>query len=708
MLGRNCRRMILAAIVIAGGLQMAQAGQTVDATLNGLQIEFDSASGGIVHMSYPGPGTLLEAEPGDASLIDVAHPVPEFDPLRLASRFSTGARIDVAPGCVTVVWPRLGASREKWNTSDGAVSATVRLRAMPDGRSILMTCEVDNQSSRPVRQVLFPDFRGLLPIGGEDNTNLRSCGFNSTPFRDLKPIEARKREFYATDTGGFAAEYKSGGIFNPMWVRWLDFGSLRGGFSIFPRQWGWDPATVVRLHHSETTNTLRLMHVNDALIEPGQTWHSCEYVLTPHAAGWAKGIEVYRDWVRAHMQRKHEMPRRIREALGFRTIWMTEGWPDDPKDANFTFADLPALARETHEHGLAEMVMWSWCRGFRLPLPAPMAHLGTAQDMATAAEQCKREGAELVPFVSVIQGDKDTAARYGLTASASSGWTQHSETVPRLNPPYSSLYACAQIGPTNPKWEDEVLTSIQHLLDLGGVTSISWDQFWTENKDKNMLAFATTIRSLLHSKDPEASFSGEELWGMEFDCELLDYTWNWQDCNCQAFISAFPAPRINCNIDSDPAATKRAFMDNKFLAAFPRKPGKSNGSDWIRNHPELSAALKQCAALRKQFLPYFTDGYLIGECVLDQPCPDAYVSAYVLPDRLLVFALNQSPRRTVQLDTNLRAWLPSQDHKWTLRRYSADGRTQEDRQISQSLQRLSVPRLGANEIAVFEVIAAAR
>ena len=36
-------------------------------------------------------------------------------------------------------------------------------------------------------------------------------------------------------------------MFASMWARWLDLGGLNGGFSLFPRRWGWDPRTTTVL-----------------------------------------------------------------------------------------------------------------------------------------------------------------------------------------------------------------------------------------------------------------------------------------------------------------------------------------------------------------------------------------------------------------------------------------------------------------------------
>ena len=106
----------------------AQPPGTVEADLNGLKVVFDPKSGSLRRLAYPGVGAMLEAAPGRGSLIDLAYPVPDFEPLRLAPRFSEAAEVRVSERAVEVTWKELGPSRNF--TLEGRVAATVRLRRM--------------------------------------------------------------------------------------------------------------------------------------------------------------------------------------------------------------------------------------------------------------------------------------------------------------------------------------------------------------------------------------------------------------------------------------------------------------------------------------------------------------------------------------------------------------------------------------------------
>ncbi|MBI2298657.1 MAG: hypothetical protein HYU66_06845, partial [Armatimonadetes bacterium] len=395
----------------------------------------------------------------------------------------------------------------------------------------------------------------------------------------------------------------------------------------------------------------------------------------PHRSGWAKGIEPYREWARQHIQRVQPVPERVRRGLGFRTAWLCQNQPGDPAgDAIWKFSDLPALAREAKEHGLTEMVLWGTHPGFSLPTPKPFPHLGTEEDLAHAVAECRAMGVDVAPFISVLQANRATGPRYGLTVPESGGWTYHTELLPRFNPPYAGNYACAQVDTANPTWQADVLAYCQHLVDLG-IPSLSWDQFFSEQREPNIDTLCAQIRAYARQKDPESVFSGEELFNIEVDCNYLDHTWNWGGyLDCQAYTSVFAAPRRNLNVNRSVWEVKRGFLDGFFLNVWPSVPGGVNGSARIGDVPELSRALKQCAALHAQFVDYFADGTFIGGCVLTEPCPGVHLTARILPGRMLVLFTNEGADGPVTFKYDLAPWIASAAGQYGVRTYDAEGR----------------------------------
>lgn len=669
---------ILSVFVPAMGASM-NAGEVYKFTLNGVHITLDLKTGSILQLYSSEMGTVLEAIPGRASIIDLAYPVKQFEPLRLASRFSENAKIEQSPKSVTISWEKLGASRKI--DLEGQVSASVRFRAAEDNRSVIITCVIKNQSAYNIPQVMFPDLLGLVPFVGEDHTHFRTAAFEVAPFNILKPNDETV-PFYATGLlhhGNGWVEYKSGKYrsFSEKLVDWFDFGGVNRGFSLFARRWEpEDPHASIMLHRSEIDGKIRLLFAHSLKIAPGEEWHSDAYWLTPHQHGWAEGIEPFRAWVKKNWTRKYPLPEHIKNGMGFRTVWMANGLAEDSLDAIYCYNDLPRLAKESKEHGLDEMVIWFWCPYLQLPVKT-LDYLGTEQELLDAVAECKRLGVNVNLFISVLYLANPTASRYGWTPTKEASWTYHPELIPEFNPPYASWNWSVLAEQNDQKWQDDVFASFKKFIDLG-LTSFVWDVFSAAPVKPNLYDLTTRIRDAAFARGPQAVFAGEGGCDIGQDYKYLDYTWNWNwnwptYKDFRAFTSVFPAPRLNVNIDNSAKVVKFCFADNAYMNIMPSTPDGINASDLIVNHPAVSQALQQCAQLRQQFLPYFENGKLIGNCILSEECEAAHVSAYVLPDRVLMILINSGDERAIRFTSNPAFWLKSATGKYTVNIYNSNG-----------------------------------
>ena len=253
-------------------------------------------------------------------------------------------------------------------------------------------------------------------------------------------------------------------------------------------------------------------------------------------------------------------------------------------------------------------------------------------------------------------------------------------------------------------WQDEVLAGCKRLIDEG-VPSICWDVYMTRKEEPNLYSLTRKIRVLAKQKNPESSFGGEASNNMEIESEYLDYTWNWVPdyVDCRAFTSAFVSPRFNININHSVPDAVLGFMDNLFLNIMPRKtPYGVNGAGTIEQYPEFSKTLKQCADRRRQFLGYFTDGTLIGECLLSQDCPQAHVSAYVQPGKALLLVLNQSDRRAVPFQCDLASWIKPPSGRYQIDCYDMDGNLLKTVETTADWHG-ATQELEKNQIAIFEI-----
>lgn len=693
------------------------SGESVEFVLNGLKITIDKKSGSILGLEYPGPGKILEASPEYSGLVDVAYPLPEFEPLRLASEYSKNARIEKKGNSVTISWENLGPSREKFQLS-GKVSATVWIKALPDGRSISLKCRIENQSDRAVGQVLFPDLHGLLPVNGREGTYLRTAGFIRKPFVDVEmtkypefyPLDDKTRAIDIRDT----YEYIGGRAFgngDEMIGRWLDYGGLKGGISMFPKLWAGTRPTVVRIFRLEKDPNVRLIQVHNDSVKIGASWESPEYILTAHQSGWAMGIEPYKQFVDSNVHRLFPLPEHVRNDLGFRTVIMGSRNPEDTeKDADFKFTDLPMIAKECKENGLNEMVVWAWRQQFVLPGPPPYADLGTSEQLAAAIKECNKIGVNVSLWESIASLGKPTATDWGYKLGPH-GWTYHPETIPRFNPYYATGKATVRARNNDMRWQNGVLNEIKVLYNTY-THSVTWDEGHpgTEVLFRQFLPW-------VKKTDPKATFSAEITGSVETMADYLDYTWNWElgsffhggmreYRDMRAFNATFPAPRPNYNINRNAQDIKYAFMDNSFVNLMPSRPDRSNATGLLSNYPELGVVLKQCAKVRAQFLDYFTKGQLIGECLLKEECPGTHVNAYVLPDRVLLMIMNTAgTSREVNFKIDLAPWLKSGNGNYEVKSYDQFGTKFGDTETIRSVWSGVTQPMRTMDFSVYEIIA---
>jgi len=202
--------------------------------MNGMDLWFDRQSGSLEYLSSPATGVLLEGTQERSCLLDVAYPTSAFTPLRLASRFSK-AQVVQEGNTLTVGWETLGPSRSNFPLPEGHVSARVTVRPAQDGRTVILSCQIENYSNAPIPQVLFPDLLGLTPSNGVGGTELRLARGVVHPFTiPFRPPDSAPPYYDRVGWKEYPAER---GYYSQNALRWLDFGGLGGGLSVFQRKW---------------------------------------------------------------------------------------------------------------------------------------------------------------------------------------------------------------------------------------------------------------------------------------------------------------------------------------------------------------------------------------------------------------------------------------------------------------------------------------
>jgi hypothetical protein len=694
-------------------------------TLNGLELEVSERTGGLTSVKFDNVGMLLRQTEESASLLTMRYPVKGFIPLMLESRLSQ-AHVLRADDRLSITWERLIGNRSNIELPPGRVRATVTLRAAPDARSVILRARVENHSQGDITELLFPDLSGLRPIDEPELMELRMALGAINPLAGPVFPEGRTPAYYEA----WWDEYQSGGGYNRNALRWMDYGSLKGGFGLFEKAWLLAPRANILMHRDEADpDELRIVLQHSVKVRPGEVWESQEHWLTPHVGGWANGIQPFRDYVRAvNPPRTVPVPKRVREGVGFQTIWMMQNLECDPRYATFRFSDFGRIARDAKAHGISEIVVWGWCNYMTFPITLKEG-IGSVDDMIAGIRDAREAGVNISLFVSLKEISDQYAKKYGLKPDSSRPWSYHPEMIPVMLPDDAGS-GLIEVPSYNVPWQKDVFAALTGFISKG-VTSFGWDVY-NDNGGTALVDLIHRIREKI-PREADGSFCGEVIESFEKATQVLDYTWLWDDfADAGPYTATLGYPRINANIQSSARVTKMAFADNLYINAFPKWPNQPNGTKLIGEEPELSAALREVALLRSHFLEYFTDGDYLGESVLVRPVerfvrtqcgqalsyhpthrgsdleyPPVMVRGYRLAGRLLIIVLNNEERsRQVTIECNLPMWLPGVK---TCRIKAYNGRAEESQ--------ASVWKAGENwsgrmgylrplELAFFEISAA--
>jgi len=705
---------------------------SIDIDLNGNKLVLDDLTGGILSLQEKEGTTLIDTCSNHSGIIDVACPLPNYGPLRLASRFSKVANIVVSDNSVHISYNSLSPSRTDLGYT-GEVSVLIKISEHPDGKSLVFEAEVDNQSDYHIPQVLFPDFMGLVAVSGHEHTWFRQGGVKVRPFIELG----------GTPTAGVHQFWKGGWweCFLPgkgWWGgttlgRWSHFGSLRAGLGVFDESWYPDPEHAVLLRVYESTGKCRMcfsremqnwkqldgkIQTNPALvINPGAQWKSASFVVTPHAGGWPHGITTYRKHVQSHDNDVAVPAKHVQDEIGFRTVFMAETQEYAPQYCEYKWNDLPKVAAECKEHGISEINSWGGLKGFSLPMQL-IETIGTKEEFGKSVDECRKLGVNVSLIISVVTCDPETSLRFGGSGKQSEGWNYHTQLIPAMNPGYFTSLAGDPMDTCNQAWQDAVLESIDSLREIAPI-SICWDQLFFSKGQRDLTYVIREILKKTCEKDPLCTFSAESFTWLEMESRYVHYTWNWRSdsiflCDDTSHrtadyaapaLSVWKAPRLNLNVETDRIRIIKGFTDNFYLNFMMRKPDKIWGSANFHDYPETSELVKKLSLLRKKFLRYFKEGINLGDGVMADDYTVLHTSAYLLPDSLLFFVLNNTNKvqRSVKLGINIDRWMKCHEYGFEILQYDIDANCVIRKFIESVDWRNQIDIIESGELIIFEI-----
>lgn len=638
--------------------------------LNGCEFVFESETGALLSMKTEGVTPMIENGKG---LFDLAWPVHlEYDIQRANPTASYGQNppsFEYDGESLIITYDKVPYTMpcddvEEYN---GGVSAKITLKALEDKKSVSMRLQIKNNSKAPVVQVLFPDMNGIVPTHDEEHEKLTMMGGFMHPFTKLKNTPKSRETFFAWTPTTAGLFKHAGGLQQKEFIgRWYDMGSRKGGFSMFRKHWGWGPDDMSHMGYGEQlwikldnkTGKLRLASIRDTDVKAGEEYDSGEYVITLHRGDWMRGIGAYKEYAKSNIKRVVPVPARAREMMGFRTIFMSNGYPKHPTDYSWKYDDFETIADDMIEHGLYDLNVWGQFN-WNLPFGKHRfySEWGGFDNWKMNADKIREKGITITPLVSWISAWEETARHLNIEKRSGS-WAETPQAIPMFAAPYCDRWGCFQMHDhSNEQWKQEIREGLRFLRDECGCVDICWDQYVLgDNCDDSIHEIINEYRLETEKLYPGAVFSSESTLYYESDVDNTDFTWNWiywkPNLDYRPYLHVIETLRPNMNVDSTPEYVKYIFMDNLMMNVYPSRPEEYNGGALIKEYPEFSEAVKTCSLLRKAYLSYFTEGTMVADCVLSEDS-DCRVTGYHKEneDKMLLIAFKfESGESKISLD----------------------------------------------------------
>lgn len=641
--------------------------ETISYTLNGTTFVLDKDTGVLMEMSIPGVAPFQKMrEDGKAiGLVDLAWPVHyEYETLRAnptakvhpcAPRFESGA------DHLNIIYDEMPQSYETPEIEDilkGRICVRIELRALEDGKSISLRCVVKNNSRAAVEQIVFPNFDSLTPTDTKDNAKLTMTGGVINPYTYICPRGLRGAYYsYNMRTTGLMLT-PTGMQTGYMIGRWYDWGSFKGGFSMYRKHWGWDKenpeqmgeADPTYLRYDEDLDQFRLAGVHNVSVKPGETFDTGLYIMTPHTGCWIFGIGPFKEWYAGNVHRDVPTSRHSREMLGYQALTLTN-YHRDPLENFCRYDYMPVLAADNAEHGITGMLVMKPFY-YTLPLTKDCFYdtWGGLDAWKENVRKCRELGVTVVPIVSWLSLWGETCDNYH-ESRRSGDWAYSLNLLPNYGAKYAKKWACWQLWEQKkqPRWRKDVLDGMRFVRDEADCPDICWDQYVLGSEsDAELHDLVHEYRVETHEKYPDAIWGGESTLFFEAEADNMDHMFNglarrgdrW-DWDLRPFMylqrDMRPCITVDCK---NPQDARYALMDNALL--FVSLPVNGRGEDLrISKYPEVSSAVKACRRIHDRYLDYFLDGIELGDSVLMKDCAGAYVNAYCKDGKLLIFVMKE-------------------------------------------------------------------
>jgi len=419
------------------------------------------------------------------------------------------------------------------------VSAVVNIKV--EEEEIFFTLKIENRSSAPITEVMFPMIGGWSGIDGKEKDKMIIGGGIEFDPHSLpkKPVHftymrIHQRAFFTYPTG--------------LYLPWIDISSLGGGISYInytekPRNGG---VFVENLAGYKPGTQIAFGWTHWPLIKRDKQWTSPTIGISVHSGRWYKTADKYNKWTSKWFSSPPTL-KNTRSCIGFQNVFLRSFDGSPIRHLN----TIPEIARDGRKYGVNHLCIWDFMTLGNYTKHADFDLLDyTVEEreiLKKGIHQARKEGTDvsalinfrLVNSVSTLyktQAYKEVIRNFdgSLRQENYPGSLYHAESKPYHFGPVSYV-----LSTRSKSFRERVLRQTRKYLSLG-YNSMFFDQPFETFPDYGHMNYKNSspddvyeqtvkllseVRKILHRNNPNSIMIGE--YGEIFASQFIDVWMFW-------------------------------------------------------------------------------------------------------------------------------------------------------------------------------------
>lgn len=505
------------------------------------------------------------------------------------------------------------------------------LTAEKKNGAVFYAANMENRSKVRINELQFPLFQ-VEKLGGEleDDVLVMSRGLGQKVKNPHADAMNRHTEYMAADYDGVLRMIEYPGEIT---MPWLGFETGEHYFYIGAHFKEWRKFCLITGCEPRNSNDKYFLVgvATYPVVEPGETVCYEGFTTALFEKDWRKGVDYYRAWAESSWLKPLEKKESVKQLMGWQRIIMKHQYGQ----IYHKYDDLPRLYREGAKYGINMILLFAWWEeGMDAGYPnyRPDERMGGAEKLTKAIREINEMGGRVILYANGHLIDlatdyyKTEGFKYtmkGIDGSEYQDFYKFSNSGTLLKFGHKA-FAMGCFG--TEEWPAKVKEIERRHLELGS-NGTFFDQlgcafhlcFDKTHSHGNRIDLDPELRwqVIMEMRD---MLEGDQWFGTEWPSDrispMIDFTHGCgfamqytEDAYPHIFRYAFPEVTVTNRFLHDEQQDWEKHMNYAFVhgliydVALYRCRAKS-----IEVCPNLAACMKRHIDLRKEYLPFFTEG----------------------------------------------------------------------------------------------------